>query len=450
MRKIISFIFALFLTISSVQAENVTKTISSLINKDAVSVSVKDVSSGKEAYSLNKKAPMIPASTLKLVTSSASLNTLGLDYQFETKLYKSLNNDLYLKLGADPYLTTSDLKKMMSVAKEKNILEPKNIYIDSSIFDNVEWGEGWQWDDEMNPLMPKFSAFNIDGNLLKIEFTPSMQNMPPSIVVKPFYPLTFMNLITTDITLDKNNISIVKDSNFAQNVYDAKGEIAKVENIQMPVPNLQRYFKLRMDDALSSQKIDYNKGYPNAVLPTKNIYLVTSVAHEMSDAMESILKSSNNLVAETVFKLAGAKWAEERGSISNSLGMLKFYLGTLNVPTEDIKIVDGSGVSKNNIMTADFMTDFLVARTKSDDFEDFKEFIPAPGEGTLKNRMLYFKNNLRAKTGTLSDTSAIAGYITSRKGNTYAFDIMINDAKTSSSDKKNIEEQILRQIYANY
>ncbi len=450
MRKIISFIFALFLTITSVQAENVTKTISSLINKDAVSVSVKDVSTGKEAYSLNKKTPMIPASTLKLVTSSASFNTLGSEYEFSTKLYKSSNNDLYFKLGADPYLTTSDLKKMMAVAKEKNILEPKNIYIDSSIFDTVEWGEGWQWDDEMNPLMPKFSAFNLDGNLLKVEITPGMQNMPPAIVVKPFYPLTFMNLITTDITLAKNNISIVKDTNFAQNVYDAKGEITKIENIQMPIPNLQRYFKLRLDDAVSSQKIDYNKGYQNAVLPAKNIYLVSSVTHDITDAMNSILKSSNNLVAETVFKLAGAKWAEEKGSIANSLGMLKFYLGSLNVPTDDIKIVDGSGVSKNNIMTSDFMTDFLVARTKSSDFEEFKEFIPSPGEGTLKNRMLYFKDNLKAKTGTLSDTSAIAGYITSRKGNTYAFDIMINDAKTSSSDKKNIEEQILRQIYANY
>lgn len=450
MRKIISFIFALFLTFTSAQAENVTKTISSLINKDAVSVSVKDVSNGKEVYALNKKAPMIPASTLKLVTSSAAFNTLGSEYEFSTKLYKSSNNDLYLKLGADPYLTTSDLKKMFAVAKEKNILEPKNIYIDSSIFDNVEWGEGWQWDDEMNPLMPKYSAFNLDGNLLKIEITPGMQNMPPSIVVKPFYPLTFMNLLTTDITLPKNNISIVKDTNFAQNVYDAKGEITKIENIQMPIPNLQRYFKLRLDDAVSAQKIDYNKGYQNAILPTKNIYLVASVTHDIADAMESILKTSNNLVAETVFKLAGAKWAEEKGSIANSLGMLKFYLGSLNVPTDDIKIVDGSGVSKNNIMTSDFMTDFLVARTKSDNFEEFKEFIPSPGEGTLKNRMLYFKDNLKAKTGTLSDTSAIAGYITSRKGNTYAFDIMINDAKTSSSDKKNIEEQILRQIYANY
>ena len=63
--------------------------------------------------------------------------------------------------------------------------------------------------------------------------------------------------------------------------------------------------------------------------------------------------------------------------------------------------------------------------------------------------MLYFENVLKAKTGTLSDTSAIAGYIKDRKGKIYAFDIMIKDAKTSNADKKNIEEQILRQIYMN-
>ena len=64
--------------------------------------------------------------------------------------------------------------------------------------------------------------------------------------------------------------------------------------------------------------------------------------------------------------------------------------------------------------------------------------------------MLYFRNNLNAKTGTLSDTSAIAGYITTRKGKVYAFDIMINDAKTSAADKHNIEEQILRQVFVTY
>ena len=86
---------------------------------------------------------------------------------FQQNCIKSTNNDLYIKLGADPFLTSSDLEQLIDLAKAKNIISPKNIYLDASIFDNVEWGEGWQWDDDLNPLMPKFSAYNLDGNLLR-------------------------------------------------------------------------------------------------------------------------------------------------------------------------------------------------------------------------------------------------------------------------------------------
>ena len=120
-----------------------------------------------------------------------------------------------------------------------------------------------------------------------------------------------------------------------------------------------------------------------------------------------------------------------------------------DIDNKNIQIADASGISANNLVTADFMTDFLVMKSKSENFEDYKLLFPAPGTGTLKNRMLYFKDNLRAKTGTLSGTSALAGYIVSRSGKVYAFDIMINDPDTSSADKKNIEEQILRNIYVN-
>ncbi|HCB11515.1 MAG TPA: hypothetical protein DEO94_05190 [Cyanobacteria bacterium UBA11991] len=95
------------------------------------------------------------------------------------------------------------------------------------------------------------------------------------------------------------------------------------------------------------------------------------------------------------------------------------------------------------------MTDFLIKISQEENFEKFKSYMPVPGEGTLRNRMLYFKENLSAKTGTLANASAIAGYIKTRRGKIYAFDIMIEDAKTSAYDKKNIEEQILRQIYMN-
>ena len=64
--------------------------------------------------------------------------------------------------------------------------------------------------------------------------------------------------------------------------------------------------------------------------------------------------------------------------------------------------------------------------------------------------MIYFGDKIKAKTGTLSDVSAIAGYITTRHGNEYAFDIMISDPKSDSAHKKMAEELILRTIYMDY
>lgn len=451
MQKIISLLLLLCFTITSAAAESINKTIRDLnINKSAISVSIKDVENGNVVYALNQRMPMIPASTLKLVTSASALDTLGYDYKFSTKLYKSTNNDLYFKLVADPFLTSNDLEYLIEAAKAKNVLSPKNIYLDASIFDSIEWGEGWQWDDELNSLMPKFSSYNLDGNLLKIEFRPSANNTPPVITVKPFYPITFMNLVTTDLTSKDNTVLLSRNSSIAPNVLEATGVISKTNIIRIPVNDTRRYFVLRLEDAIRTKKMDYYAAIKNSLLPKDNVYLVAQVDHNIEDAMSSILKTSNNFVAETLFKLAGAKFTDSQGSIKNSLSMLDAYLRKLNVSDNDIKVVDGSGVSKNNIMTADFMTDFLLAEAKTENFDMFKAYLPTPGEGTLKNRMLYFKNNLRAKTGTLSDTSSIAGYITSRKGKLFAFDIMINDAKTTSADKKNIEEQILRQIYESY
>lgn len=451
MRKFVSLLLSLCFTFTVANAKPDTKILGNLnINKSAVSVSIKDISTGNSVFELNNKMPMMPASTLKVITSSAAVDTLGKDFQFSTKLYKSINNDLYFKLSGDPFLSYNDLLELLEEAKLKNIISPKNVYADASVFDNVEWGEGWQWDDDLNPLMPKFSAYNLDGNILKIEVTPGVNHTPASIVVKPFYPITFMNLVNADLTSAENKVTLSRNNNIAPNIISAKGTISKTQVLRIPVNNPKMYFSIRMADAIREKKLDYYKSITSALLPEKNVYLVGEIKHDLPSILSAILKNSNNMCAESLFKMAGAKWSGKQGNIENSLEMVDNYLQKINIDSQDIKIVDGSGVSKNNIVTAEFMTNFLVYKASQDDFEEFKTFLPAPGEGTLKNRMLYFKENLNAKTGTLSDTSAIVGYLKSRKGKIYAFDIMINDAKTSSADKKNIEEQILRQIYMNY
>ena len=70
-----------------------------------------------------------------------------------------------------------------------------------------------------------------------------------------------------------------------------------------------------------------------------------------------------------------------------------------------------------------------------------------PGEGTLTQRLIPVQDNLKAKTGTLSGISSIAGYLTTRKGNKYTFCIIQNDIKLTPADKKMLEDGIIKEMY---
>lgn len=446
MKKFLNLILAISLSITTANASDIDKAIKdSDINDSAISISVKDLETGKTVYSLNSKKPMNPASTLKVVTLASSLNQLGEDYEFTTALYKNTDNELVLKLGADPFLTSNDLKILFKTAQEKNILQPKVIKIDDTILDKTEWGEGWQWDDDLNPLMPKFSAYNIDGNLLTVAVAPTQQGAPAEIKLPKFYPATFMNLVTTG---NDSKLKLSRNNSIAPDVLTLEGSISRQTEISFPVNYPKRYFMLRTEDAIRYAKIDYYGDLPTTVMQTENIYLVEKILTPVSSAIKAILHDSNNLVAETVFKLAGQKYSNKPGSAEDGAQVLQNYCKKLNVKTDDIRVVDGSGVSKNNLVTSDFMTSFLVAQHKNS--PQYKDYFASAGEGTLKNRMLYLGDKLKAKTGTLSDISAITGYITTRSNKTYAFNIMINDAKSKSSDKKMLEEYIIRAINASY
>lgn len=418
------------------------------IHKDAISISVKNANSGDVLYELNSNKPIPPASTQKIITTTVAYDTLGENFEFTTSLYKTINNELQLKLSGDPQLTKGDLANLIKAAKNKNIVTPKAFYIDDFVMDSNEWGEGWQWDDDLNPLMPKFSSYNLDKNLLTIIIDPASQKGAPGIIKQTtFYPVTFMNLTTTG---KENSLSISRNNHISPDVITVEGEIDSRTTYKFPVNSPKRYFLIKLDEAIRDAKIEFYDNFVQRKTPANNIYLVSEIKHPIKNVLSDILKNSNNMAAETLFKVAGGKFVNNTGAIKNSLKMFDEYCKKNNLRNDNIKIVDGSGVSKNNLMTADFMTDFLVLQTKRNDFEDYISLYPTAGEGTLENRMLYFKDIIFAKTGTLTDISSICGYIKTRNGNLVAFDIMISDPKSSSSAKKTTEEQIIRAIYNKY
>lgn len=408
-----------------------------------IAVSFKEINSGKSAIELNETTPMQPASIQKITTLLPSVDTLGENYEFKTQLYKIGNNGLFLKLGADPFLTKRDLNDMIKSLRNYKMSTVKTFNIDDSILDSNEWGEGWQWDDDLNPLIPKFGAYNIDNNLFTVNILPTAPGAPADISTDVFYPTAFINNVTTG---GKNNVRLSRKNYISPDVINADGTVSSDIIVQIPVNYPRRYFVLRLEESLRNQKVSYYGNFDRLKLPAKNVYLISEVKHPLGSAEDAVLKNSNNMVAETVFKLAGGKYSNSMGSTESAIQMFNDYYKKLGVCTDNIKIVDGSGVSKNNLMTADFMTDVLLKATL-DDKIDLKNHMAVPGEGTLTDRMLYFKDKLKAKTGTLTNISSIAGYLTAKSGKTYAFCIMINDPTSKPADKKAFEEYLLREAF---
>ena len=420
-------------------AQDISKDINSVISnsnikKGAISVSIKSIDDKKTLYETNSNVPMPPASIQKLVTTLPAVKTLGENYQFETKLYKDKAGNYLIVLGADPYLKSSDLKQLT----KKMPPEVKSINIDDSIIDKQEWGEGWHWDDDINPLMPKFSAYNIDRNTLKVFIEPTVKDAPANIIFEKDYPTSFINQVVTG---NSTLYTIEKKSYETPDVVTVKGVINKTVTILIPVNSPKKYFKLRLTDALLDNEKSNSGVFYNKKL-TKEYFLVDKVSHSIQQAKTDILKNSDNYVSETLFKLAGGKFKHSTGTFEAGKEMFENYCTQMKLDDSQVHIVDASGISKNNLMVSDFMTDFLIMNKVQ-----LEPMMATSGEGTMADRLLYLKGNIKAKTGTLTNVSTITGYLATQNGHKYAFCIMINDAKSKNYDKKLLEDNLIKTIY---
>ena len=406
------------------------------LEKNSIAISIKKLDTGKPVYELNEKILMHPASVQKLLTLPAAIDVLGEDYEFTTSVYKRSDDSFVIKLGADPYLTSKDLKNLVN---NISVETTRKVFIDDSILEKKDWGEGWQWDDDMNVLMPRFNSYNLDGNLIKITVMPTQKGATASIINPSKYPLVFLNNV---ITGDKNDVKVSRDNSISANTLSLEGTVHKPVILQIPTNNLKRYCDIRLTSSLADKNIYLKQNFiTSSVLPSDKE--LDKITHPVSTAIDDVLKNSSNLVSETTAKLAGGKAYNDRGSDLNGIKVFNAYCKKLGLDTSRIRITDASGVSKNNLISADFISEYLVKNKDN----KVLEHLPSPGEGTLTHRMLPIKNNLKAKTGTHGDASSLAGFLTTKSGNKYAFCIIINDTTSSIADMKTLEDYLIREAY---
>ncbi len=167
----------------------------------------------------------------------------------------------------------------------------------------------------------------------------------------------------------------------------------------------------------------------SAALPDGKGHVLGEFGRPLSDLLMVVNKFSNNYIAEHVFKILGAQSGGHKDNGSKSREVFRKLNDSMHLKCASCRLNDGSGLSRRNAVTAESMIRMLSIAKKSRISKVLDTTLSIAGvDGTLRRRMrgTFAENNLHAKTGTLRDVSALAGYVRTRTGENLAFSFMFN------------------------
>lgn len=441
MNKFFSCLITSLFLICPVFANEIDKLIKDfdLNSKAQLGIYIKNADNDKVIYKKHENEFLNPASTLKVLTFGASLYVLGEDFDFETALFED-NKDLYIKLSGDTKLTYQDLKKLLSNLKTKDY---DNIYIDNSIFEDEKYPSSWFEEDKF-PNQRTISPYIIDNNLIKLSIKRSSLATNIDIVQEDDYKIAIINELKNSQE-NKQNIEIKRLHGENSPILTLSGEIFKDEIITIPVLNPEINFIVKFQKALKENNIVCLKKINTKKVPpcAKKI---ASIKRNIKEFAPDILLNSNNFTSEVVSKTASAKFIDYRKSATFQ-DEIEMFDYVLNFSSSDNKIADSSGVSRKNLITTEF---YINSIEKLFEKTTIFNLLATPNEGTMRNRGLFLKDNLKAKTGTLKDYSSIfATFVTKNNNNV----ILISIEQNSTLRKallKNFEDMLIGTIYRKF
>ncbi len=411
-----------------------------------VSIQVEDLTANKTLYSKNEKVLLRPASNMKIITSAAGLLYLGPDYEFTTNLYydgyvsnDTLNGNIYLVGGCDPDFVTKDLYLFVDAIESLNVsVINGNIYGDVSFKDSLYWGKGWMWDDDPSSDAPYLSALNINDNCVEVTFD-GEKNIAE---INPHTKYVSVRVSESEkkLTIDRNWMER-KNEIFVRGNSEGKEYQTKV-NLNEPAKYLLQVFS----EVLDSNNIK-TLGSTELVSLPDEVNFLYSFKRKYSDVITNLNKESDNLSAEMTLYALANKYSGKPATADSGIQLINLMIDSIRLNYEDYRLVDGSGVSHYNVVSAELLTAILkyFYLQQHDLYEFLYDSFPIAGvDGTLENRMRKtsaFKN-VHAKTGTLSGVSCISGYVEAKNNHQLAFSIMMQNFVGSSKLARDLQDDI--------
>lgn len=422
----------------------------------AIAVYVRSMKYEDTLYTRNINQPLMPASTLKVLTAEAALLYLGPDYRFSTQLLTDaktikggvLQGNLYIILSGDPSLMYDDLVDLMLSLQTHQIKTiAGNVYIDSTAYDQSFYGPGWEWTDKKYCYAAPISASIINHNCLPFQIMPSkVPGRTAQIVTssKYFYPAIKNTVVTKASHARACSLRLLKGSGSEISLEGCMPVGRYTWGLSYVVENVPEYNRALFKSLLNQLSIKVYGNVSFASAPSDLSLIGMHNSQPLSILIHSMLKKSDNVIAGALFKKIGQLYMQRPGSWENgSIAVSQILARRAGVQIRGMRILDGSGLSPANLTTpAQLMQVLDFAYHHAASYE-FISALPIAGvDGTLKYRMSNIARKVRAKTGTISGVVSLAGYAVSGDKEPLAFVIMINGSKGLSWRYRALEDKI--------
>src|SRR5437870_5029541 len=489
-RRLTAALFCVLLTIQAYPASRkaLEKRISTILSTPDLTrgfwgMEVVSLSTGKVLYSQNGDKLFIPASNTKLFTTAAALALIGSDYKFRTSVetngvldkHGRLTGDLVLIGRGDPNLSgrvvpfaqrteRNDhpilvLEQLADQLVQKGVkYVDGDIVADDSYFAFERYGEGWSQDDLVWDYGAPVSALTINDSVVCGNSLPGDRVGERAFVsITPFadYYRIDNRIITTpggtqrkifinrepgstlltlwgNVPLDdagaSEDLAIEDPAEFAATLFRG---LLQTRGVSVYGRQRTRHTELASLSTFTVTASAPARGgdEPMRSLQNQALVLASYQSKPLVEDVRVINKVSQNLHAEILLRLLGREKGTA-GTVEGGLEVLRGFLNQAGVPNDQYVFYDGSGLSRQNLVTPHAVVQLLQYAALQPWGASFRDTLPVSGiDGSLSDRFksLDLQGRIYAKTGSLGGVKSLSGYVTTKHGEQFAFSILTNN-----------------------
>jgi D-alanyl-D-alanine carboxypeptidase/D-alanyl-D-alanine-endopeptidase (penicillin-binding protein 4) len=416
----------------------------------ANSIHVVEPESGRTVYAYKAREALIPASNMKLITTAAAVKYLGGTFEYRTRV-GLCDNTLVVIGSGDPLLGDDKtdarhgrqegwvLEAVADALEAREIDEINDIVVDTTVFDNERVHPSWPAKDHNKWYACEVCGLNYNTNC--VDVTTNNYGGAVAVTIEP--STSFIRYVNEVEPISSGSGAVGSYRNRQPNHITIYGKCKKQQGpFPVAVEQPAAFFGVLLAEHLLRQGINTRGHLIEKALPEEcDFNPVVTFTTPLSDVLRRANTDSLGLAAEALLKTIAAHESPDGtgGGWPAGRELLGTYLRDLGVAAEEFHIDDGSGLSRENRLSADAITSVLLALYRSNDWDRFKASLAVAGEtGTIGR---YFKESayrgrILGKTGYIRGVKSFSGVCETENG-PYLFAILSNAPYGLSRDAIN-------------